>query len=247
MDDFEQIYARQMAVFDAEQQRLAAEARQRQKDERRRARRQAQMDALLGQLAPAAHRWATAGNPLFRGKVLLHNVVDWVMNPPTTTFVVLGGPSGAGKTSLAWAAVHEATRREWQDVVDQNLERDPFTGFEITDPFKPIARVVSAQRLAVARVQSRAGTGEAEEVRLALESPWLIIDDLGQESQTPSSAVSDVVFARYDAQKRTWITTGLTFDKIDYAYGRGFGRRLVDRSTVVKLGKLDSEPLPGVR
>lgn len=128
--------------------------------------------------------------------------------------VLLVGPAGAGKTSLAVAAMREVRG----------------------------AVFVPALELERARIAHRAGDGEAAIVELAISAPLLVIDDLGQDRPHAASAVGPVIAARHDAERRTWVTTGLdagsprgVFPELEARYGAGIVRRLTERGTGVVL------------
>jgi hypothetical protein len=126
------------------------------------------------------------------------------------TVLVLRGPAGSGKTSLAAA------------VIAAEAERG-----------KRIAWA-PAVRLAMARSEAKLGE-EPQEVRDAIRSDALVIDDVGNESLTPTSALVDVVFSRHDAERPVVITTGLSSVALAERYGGGTGRRLLEQSLVVEL------------
>lgn len=127
------------------------------------------------------------------------------------TAIAFVGPSGAGKTSLAIACIRDL----------------------------PGAMVVHASQLERARIEHRAGEGEARLVERALRARVLLVDDLGQDKTTQTSAIESVVNARHDAERPTWYTTGLTVPQIEARYGAGVRRRLTERGTalVVKFGE----------
>jgi DNA replication protein DnaC len=124
--------------------------------------------------------------------------------------VVFAGPSGAGKTSLAIACLRERA---------------------------PHGLFVSALRIGTARIQSHAGQGEAALVEQAIAAPLLLLDEVGGEQKTATNAVRDVIFARYDADLPTWITTGFKGGELAAMYGDGALRRLTEHAYVVQLGK----------
>jgi DNA replication protein DnaC len=123
--------------------------------------------------------------------------------------VVLAGGAGSGKTSLAVACLRERL---------------------------PDARFVSAIRLGTARIQHRAGDGEPELIDQALAAPLLLIDDVGQEQHTATSAVKDVIWLRHEAALPTWITTGLRSADLLDRFGDGFRRRMLEHAYVERLG-----------
>lgn len=121
---------------------------------------------------------------------------------------LLLGPAGSGKTSLAVAAARQVKG----------------------------AFFCKAEALERARIEHRAGDGDAPLVVRAKRSPLLILDDLGQDKPSAVSAVEAVILARHDAELRTWVTTGLdaaspagTYPALESRYGAGVVRRLTER------------------
>lgn len=134
------------------------------------------------------------------------------MGAPWVTFV---GPPGSGKTSLAVAML--------------------FAAFAADSSFAP--RFVHAYRLGVARIQSKAGEGECEEVWAAMVAPLLLIDDMGSERDTANNAISDVIQERHAEGRPTWVTTGLSAEEVAKRYSGGCARRMFELATVIKLGR----------
>lgn len=170
---------------------------------------------------PARFRWAKIGAPELDSRVLVPagtpSSVARRLAGSETLAVVLIGASGAGKTSLAVAAMREV----------------------------PGAVFVPALALERARIMHKAGAGEAPLVRRALRAPLLVLDDLGQDKVTATSAVLDVMLERHDAERRTWITTWLdtaspkgSYPEMAARYGDGAVRRLTERGigAVLRLG-----------
>lgn len=134
---------------------------------------------------------------------------------------VLAGGSGAGKTSLAVACLR------------QRLDCG--------------ARFVSALELASARIQHAAGDGEAAIVQMAMGARLLVLDDLGEEPHTATSAVRDVIRARHASGLPTWITTGLRSNEIVAKYGDGIRRRVFDGAYYEWLGPVPERQEKGSR
>jgi DNA replication protein DnaC len=189
-----------------EQARLDAEAQDRGR---------AQRFAAVAALTPSAHRWAHADAPELATRVKHPHARAWAESPPGSTFVLIAGTTATGKTSLACAAMRTAVIRRHREASE--------------------CVFMSAHRLGVSRIQSKAGTGESADVERAMSCGWLLLDDLGSERDTANNAIPDVIWERYDRELTTWVTTGLTGAEIKGRYGAGFLRRLLDRSTVVKL------------
>ena len=133
-----------------------------------------------------------------------------VIHEPWVTFV---GPTGAGKTTLAVAALRErvaGVREFWC--------------------------ISLAFRLANARIQHPAGRGECPLVERALRAPYVLIDDIGQESQTANNPIAEIIQERDAEDRPTWITTGLSRVDLGNRYGGGVARRILERSKLVRLG-----------
>jgi DNA replication protein DnaC len=230
VDDFDKLIAEMKAKYaERSSEQIAIDEARDAEVERERVRTvEAKRRAALDALTPSAHRWARADAPELQDRVGLSGARHWAMHPPASTFVLLTGDAGSGKTSLACAAMRTA-------IVEH---RARLSG----------CLFVSAHRLGVARIQAKAGTGEPEVVERAMSCDWLLLDDLGSERDTANNAIPDVVFERYDRDAVTWITTGLHSDQIEKRYGSGFLRRLLDRSALVKLSpKTAQAALPGAQ
>lgn len=175
-------------------------------------RRVAEERAAVGTI-PRRFAWARVGASELVSRVRTGEELDAVARRVLASRgAVFAGPSGSGKTSLACACL-----REWARAHGGGL-------------------FVSAFRLSTARIQHAAGDGEAGIVARALAAPLLLIDEVGGEERTATSSVKAVVFQRYDEDRPTWITTGLSGKEIAAVYGDGFARRVVDGAAVVKLG-----------
>ena len=130
--------------------------------------------------------------------------------------IVWMGIAGSGKTSLACAMVAEWLGRH-----------------------EGLVFVVSARKLATARSRHPLGEGEPEPIARAMAADLLVLDDLGAETETPTSgdAIGDVIHERYDAARLTWVTTGISGDQILTRYGAGVHRRIFERAAVVMCKK----------
>lgn len=156
---------------------------------------------------PRRHRWARVGAPGFDlGGRVQGDPKALVARILGAERVCFAGGSGRGKTTLACACLRER--------LDGGL-------------------FVSAISLGLARAQARLGDGEPELVERALAAPLLLLDDVGQEPKVATSAVKDVIFARFDADLPTWITTGLVSAELVALYGDGFLRRVADDGALV--------------
>jgi hypothetical protein len=178
----------------------------------RRLEREAERDgrwAAAEKTFPARYAWAKAGAPELAQRVKVGDLDGVIARVLASSRAIFVGPSGAGKTSLAVACLRERL---------------------------PDCMFVSALRLGTARIQSAAGQGEADLVERAVGARLLLIDELGGEAKTATNAVRDVVFARYDADLPTWVTTGFASGQLVETYGDGMLRRLTEGACLVKLG-----------
>lgn len=162
---------------------------------------------------PPAYEWAHLDAPELAQRVRPAGAIVAMRGELQQPWVVFYGATGTGKTSLAVAAVRERVK---------------LTGEHWT--------VLLAFRLGLARLQHRAGTGEAALIEQALSADCLLLDDVGQESMTAINPISDIINER-DAQRlTTWITTGLLREQVGERYNGGVARRMFERSHVVRLG-----------
>jgi DNA replication protein DnaC len=160
---------------------------------------------------PRAFAWARLGSDELAKRVDARRrpLAEMVQRILAAERVVLAGGAGAGKTSLAVACLRERL---------------------------PAGRFVSAVRLGTARIQHAAGGGEAPLVEQAIAAPLLLIDDVGQEQHTATNAVKDVIWLRHEAERPTWVTTGLRSTELVTRYGDGVRRRMLEGAYVERLG-----------
>ena len=137
--------------------------------------------------------------------------------------VTLLGQAGAGKTTLAAAIFHF------------ELEHATHSG-EGPGHFDAVSRArwIAAKTLATARRNASLGA-EPELVRTAISCPLLVLDDLGTGKEDFADPTVDVLFARFDAGRRTIVTTGLDRPTIAQRYGGGFERRLFEGAAVIEV------------
>jgi len=137
---------------------------------------------------------------------------------------VFVGPSGAGKSTMAAAHLRERIeagidRVRWFDAAEL-LADEPI---EVGD-------------------QGRT----ALPTQLAIVADVLVLDDLGAElEQAPAGsgllaqrvgACSRVLAKRFDAERPTLVTTGLSREQVVQLYGDRIARRVFEGAAVVRLG-----------
>lgn len=159
---------------------------------------------------PPRYGWARLSAPELAQRVKAREPIGAIAKRVLASErVVFAGPSGAGKTSLAIACLRERI---------------------------PHGIFVSAIKLGTARIQGRAGDGEAGLVERAMTAPLLLLDEVGGESKTATNAVKDVIWERLDNDLPTWITTGFRGEQLSEMYGDGAFRRMTENVTIVQLG-----------
>ena len=185
--------------------------------ERGRHRRRESVQAFEHSL-PESLRWARFDEPdLLNARVERHAIAK-ASECVSSRKVVLLGPSGEGKTSLAVAMA-----RQW-----------------VREHAKPAAFVLATD-LATARRRSPLGR-EAPEVVDALTVPLLVLDDLGTDAADPSSAVTEVIFKRHAEDRAMWITTWMNPAAMETRYGQGVMRRVYQGARIVELGAIGGKP-----
>lgn len=166
---------------------------------------------------PAAFAQATFDAEWLRRLVGARAVAD-AMQALGAARVAFIGPPGSGKTSLAIAMLRAAVAAE------------PASTWRTSG-----ARYVSAHRLAKARAMHPLGDGEAPLVSTALRAPLLVLDELGGEDTRYASAVAEVIYERHADDLPTWVTTGVTPERLAERYGGGIARRLFEGAQVFRL------------
>jgi DNA replication protein DnaC len=132
--------------------------------------------------------------------------------------VTLLGPAGSGKSTLAVTLA-----KAWTSA---NARPSVF---------------VAAVDLGVARQQHGLGEGEAALVRRAMAAELAVLDDLGVELDAGAPVVAHVLHHRYDRERPTIATTGLTVEQLAKRYGAGVARRLVETAGGAVVLKLSGQ------
>jgi DNA replication protein DnaC len=138
--------------------------------------------------------------------------------------VTLLGPAGSGKSTLAVTLA-----KAWTSV---NARPSVF---------------VAAVDLGVARQQHGLGEGEAALVRRAMGAELAVLDDLGVELDAGAPVVAHVLHHRYDRERPTIATTGLSVEQLANRYGAGVARRLVETVGGAVVLKLSGQRDRGTR
>jgi DNA replication protein DnaC len=127
--------------------------------------------------------------------------------------VVFLGKTGVGKSTgfaLGARKFYQAQRR-WQQAFGYQFTRVTW---------------VVARDLAAATMAYPLGKGTCPAVEQAQEADVLVLDDLGLERD--HGAILDVMQARYQFGRVTWVTSGLNVVQLVERYGEAFYRRLVE-------------------
>lgn len=172
---------------------------------------------------PQSFRWATFGNEDIHRRVsgnciaAGHRLLP-VLRHAGVPFVVLYGPAGSGKTTLACA------------IMRQLLDDPPLlrTSVGLRSRFQ------CALALSIARCDSHLGS-TPHEVDASLRASLLVLDDLGQEDASKRCALREVIHGRFNAGKPTIVTTWMNPATLPEVYGEGTSRRLTERAAVIEL------------
>lgn len=127
--------------------------------------------------------------------------------------MLFAGPTAVGKTSAAALLIQRLIRLGLSNA-GQAWERA-----------KGI--VFSDVRALCSRVKEHGmGRGEAEDLRSAKYATLLVLDDLARDADV--GTITEILNHRYQYQRQTVTTTGLTLEQLDQALGEACARRLYE-------------------
>jgi len=137
-------------------------------------------------------------------------LADWI---PKRGSVLACGPTGAGKTTgLCWRACTLGAY-----CIEHHKRA-------------PDLQLVKAADLARARRQHALGEGDPEIVKEAKSYGVLMLDDLGQGTETDST-LFEILDARYDKGLPSLVTSGFPPAELIARYGDAFVRRILESGT----------------
>ena len=168
---------------------------------------------------PPLYRWARLDSPLLAERVKLPIPREL----PTARSVMLMGPPGIGKTSLAVAMLRAMLERE--------LAPAKFASDDSAVQIARRYRFAHAHRLGAARIS---GPAAAAELEAAIRSRVLLLDDLGTDANIASNPVAEAIAERHAEERVTWVTTSLSPTEIAKRYGGGVARRLLEHSQLLR-------------
>ena len=173
--------------------------------------------AALEATVPRGFAWARFRSQELAARIADREAIAASRTAARADHVVWLGGAGTGKSSLAIAAL-----RAW--VLGSGRA----------------AMFGRSHRLSVARIQHRAGGGEAPYVVECRTTPLLMLDDVGGRHGTVSddAPISDVIRDRCDEGLPLWITTGLDAKALAARFDGGAVRRLFERATIVTVRRL---------
>lgn len=192
-----------------------------------------QLRAALSSI-PTQYAWAYPDAPELPSRVSVlakmdaTRIAERIESLADNRFVLIFGPSGAGKTSLACAALRYVIDRGRFGATEQD--------FRIAKRarFFPARQIATVQR----RDEYNIDAPEVAPRALVARSTFAVIDDVGQEAgdgyraNDRSQVLADIIADRYDSEARTIITTFATPAQWSAMYGDGIARRCWDKERV---------------
>lgn len=167
---------------------------------------------------PERYQWASATAPELRDRVGAKDPIALIRAALSASGVVIVGPAGSGKTSLAVAILVEAAKLGLRGMFTSTID------------------------LARARIEGHLGEADAPLVRAAKSAPVLVLDELGAETSmrgTSESVVGEVIRTRYDSQLATIFTSPFAAAQIQARYGEGVARRVHGESKTIELRAIE--------
>lgn len=183
---------------------------------------------------PKGFRWARFGKVALGERVRPRTAVEVASKLPVCSSVLLIGPSGAGKTSLAAALVRRAI-----EAAKQAIDTGDGSAYKLGAG----ACFLTAYDLAKAGIYSPLGSCP-QLVTKALQASLLVIDDLGMDVEVyakSATSVREVIHERHARQRCTVVTTYLNREHMVCHYGEGITRRLESGATIL-LGAGGAKP-----
>lgn len=148
----------------------------------------------------------------FRGAEITEpGVREWWEDRDQKQGLLLSGPTGTGKTHQAWAIGIECIR---------TTDYDP--------TFRSVPMLLA---------ELSPGNDHARVVKRYAQAPFLILDDLGTERDTPYAAeqVHLIIDSRYAEMKPTVLTTNVPGRKFSEHFGERLSSRLHEMCKVVAV------------
>ena len=208
-------------VLDCEACEAAREAEQRAS---------AELAELKASCIPPQLLWAKPGAPELRSRAptaavnaavaklghLLEVARDHTSAFRGTPVVLFAGPAGSGKTSIACSMLRVAIER-----------------IRIG---RPAVRFLGALEAERAMRESRLGTTDPPAIVQATRRPFVLVDDVGQESfDAARQAIKGIIAERHERGRATIVTTGLSRRELSERYGGGFLRRALSGGVILTV------------